>query len=61
MGFSYDFVELFTTWIEYSQADKDAFLNRLDAESKAYFLDKGKQARQIHDRNAHKASWPINL
>ena len=61
MGFPYDFVELYTTWNEYSQSDKDAFLHRLDSVSKAYFIDKGNQARKIHEKNAHKASWPVNL
>jgi NAD+ synthase (glutamine-hydrolysing) len=61
MGFGYDFIELYTTWLDYSAADREAFMNRLDAKSKAYFLEKGKVARAIHERNAHKASWPLNL
>jgi NAD+ synthase (glutamine-hydrolysing) len=61
MGFSYDFVELFTTWLQYSDAEKKAFLARLGPEAKQYFTVTGEKAKQIHERNAHKASWPINL
>lgn len=61
MGFSYDFVELYTTFLQFDQAKKNAFLARLKPEAKEYFLATGDKARQIHERNAHKASWPINI
>ncbi len=61
MGFSYDFVELFTTYLQYGDAEKKAFLARLNGEAKSYFTATGEKARQIHERNAHKASWPVNL
>ena len=61
MGFSYDFVELYTTWLKYSEAEQQAFLAKLNPEAKAYFTTTGNLARTIHERNAHKASWPINL
>lgn len=61
MGFPYDFVELYTTWLQYDARTREEFMNRLDAHSHAYFLEKGEKARKIHERNAHKGHWPINL
>ena len=55
MGFSYDFVELYTTFLQFDAAKKSAFLARLKPEAKEYFLATGDKARQIHERNAHKA------
>jgi NAD+ synthase (glutamine-hydrolysing) len=61
MGFPYDFVELFTTYLRWDKKDQDAFLKRLDKESLEYFRTTGEKAKKIHDRNAHKASWPVNI
>ncbi len=54
MGFSYDFVELYTTYLRWSAAEQGAFTGKLDAASSKYFVDTGAKAKQIHDRNAHK-------
>lgn len=61
MGFPYDFVELYTTYLKLSQSKQRAFVSSLDADSAKYFKENGDKAKQIHDRNAHKASWPINI
>lgn len=61
MGFSYDFVELWTTYLGWPQDRQKQFLATLDTASQKYFEETGAKAKAIHDRNAHKASWPLNL
>lgn len=61
MGFPYDFVEIYTTFLRYSADEQRRFLAALDGPSRAYFDTNSVKAKGIHDRNAHKASWPLNL
>lgn len=61
MGFSYDFVEIYTTYIKMSPAEQAKFRSSLDSASQKYLDETGDKAKKIHDRNAHKASWPLNL
>jgi NAD+ synthase (glutamine-hydrolysing) len=61
MGFSYDFVEVWTTYLKWPADRQAKFVASLDDTSAKYLKDMGAKAKGIHDRNAHKASWPINL
>lgn len=53
--------QLYTTWLKLSDAEQRRFVASLDAASAKYFAETGAKAKGIHERNAHKASWPINL
>jgi NAD+ synthase (glutamine-hydrolysing) len=61
MGFSYDFVELFTTMREKPEPDVAAWLDSIAPEARAYYEDKGARANAIHARNAHKFHFPVNI
>lgn len=62
LGFTYDFVELFTGWyLKQSEDAQKAWIESLDEESKAQFIDWSAKALAVHKRNAHKLNGIINL
>jgi len=62
LGFSYDFVELFTgAYIPLDDKGKEEFRKSLSPEALQIFLKLGKMARDIHNRNKHKLTGPANL
>jgi NAD+ synthase (glutamine-hydrolysing) len=61
LGFSYDFVELYTEYLDYSEEDKQKFRSSLSEEALKQFDDTGAAALKIHLRNNHKAKYPLNL
>jgi len=61
MGVSYDFVELYTEWIQLEAAEGEKILKKLSPESLKYFKDGVAKIESIHKRNQHKASYPLNL
>lgn len=62
LGFSYDFVELFTgAYLPLSETEKAAFVAALSEEAKAQFDDLSSKAIAVHRRNAHKLLGIQNL
>jgi len=61
LGFSYDFVELYTEYLELSDEDKAKFQAGLSSDSWAYFTATGEKADAINRRNRHKLHFPVNL
>jgi NAD+ synthetase len=63
LGFTYDAVELVTTVLEKTAADKAAWLEGLSVESRALYEELAAKMKVVHLRNAHKAgilNFPIN-
>ncbi len=61
LGFTYDFVELLTEYLRYSEEDQKQFMSELSEEGKAQFAKLRKMAETIHYRNKHKEKYPLNL
>jgi NAD+ synthase (glutamine-hydrolysing) len=62
LGFSYDFVELFTgAYLPSSDKDKEAFRSSLSQEALEQFDKWRKAAEAVHSRNKHKLGGPANL
>lgn len=61
MGVSYDFVELYTEWLQLPESQRSVLLSRLSPESLAFFKEKAAIVESIHNRNKHKLVYPINL
>lgn len=62
LGFTYDFVELFTgDFIKRSEAEQAAFVASLGAEARAQFDAWSKAASDVHRRNKHKIAGIQNL
>ncbi|KAL0227666.1 hypothetical protein RCL1_003809 [Eukaryota sp. TZLM3-RCL] len=61
LGFSYDFVELFTEWLQFSETEREEFFAGTSEEALSQFNSLGAKAEQIHKRNAHKVNFPVNL
>ena len=61
LGFSYDFVELLTTYHKFSSVEQEEFYNSLDEESRNYFNEKRLIAERVALRNKHKEIYPIDL
>jgi len=62
LGFSYDFVELFTgAYLPLSDTDKAAFKASLTEEGLAKFQKWAEGAEKVHNRNKHKLSSPKNI
>lgn len=61
MGVCYDFVELYTEWLQLPQTERDQLLSNLSPESLIYFREKAGVVDSIHKRNKHKLVYPINL
>jgi len=61
LGFSYDFVELFTEYLKLSPEEQANFKNQCSEEGWKEFRLYADKAEQIHRANAHKAHFPVNL
>lgn len=61
IGASYDFVELYTELLEYSEADKAAIISGLSSEALAQYQASEKLVVSIHNRNKHKEKYPLNI
>jgi NAD+ synthase (glutamine-hydrolysing) len=61
LGFSYDFVELYTEFLDYSQADQEQFMKDLTEEGLQQFRELEAKAVLVHKRNSHKEDYPVNL
>ena len=62
LGFTYDFVELYTGWFLKQSADAQAaFVASLDAASKEQFESWTAKAVGVHNRNKHKIAGIVNL
>ena len=61
MGFSYDFIELWTTFLEMDQYKQREIKNSLSNDALKQFEEWSKLAVAIHKRNAHKLDSPKNI
>jgi len=62
LGFSYDFVELFTgSYLTLNDTDKATFRASLDEESRTAFKKWSEAAEKVHNRNKHKIGGPRNI
>eukprot|EP01117_Protostelium_nocturnum_P007282 TRINITY_DN2606_c0_g1_i1.p1 TRINITY_DN2606_c0_g1~~TRINITY_DN2606_c0_g1_i1.p1 ORF type:complete len:296 (+),score=123.26 TRINITY_DN2606_c0_g1_i1:117-1004(+) len=61
LGFTYDFVELWTQYLEKSQEEKDKFRSKLSEQALKEFDETGEKAATVHRRNKHKEKYPLNL
>jgi len=62
LGFSYDFIELFTGWyLQQSEAEQAAFRESMDEESRRKFETWATKCEEVHQRNRHKFNSPVNL
>jgi len=62
MGFSYDFIELWTgMYIKLGHTDRQAFRANLAKEALEQLDNWGSNAEAIHKRNAHKITGNVNL
>jgi len=62
LGFSYDFVELFTgAYVPLNDTDKAAFRSSLNEEALAAFKKWSESAEKVHNRNKHKIGGAHNI
>merc|ERR1712038_932054 len=61
LGFNYDFVELYTTFLDLEESEKTKFKSGLSSEALAQLEESGAKAQSIHKRNKHKANFPFNI
>jgi len=61
LGFSYDFVELWTEYLSFSQEEQEKFRNALSEEARKEFDYNGEKAATVHRRNKHKDVYPLNI
>jgi len=62
LGFSYDFVELFTgCYNNLDEKGKEEFKKSLSSEALSIFLKSASMAESVHNRNKHKLAGPANL
>jgi NAD+ synthase (glutamine-hydrolysing) len=61
LGFSYDFVELYTEYLDFSEQDKETFRKSLGEEALKQFDETAAKAVRVHLRNKHKEHYPLNL
>jgi len=61
LGFTYDFVELYTEYLALSEEEQKELRDSISQESLQWFLETGKKADGIHQRNKHKLHFPVNL
>lgn len=61
LGFPYDFVELYTEYLDYSEEAKEQFKKQLSEEALKQFNETGEKALKVHLRNKHKEKYPLNL
>jgi len=62
LGFSYDFIELFTgAYLPLDEAARAAFIAGLSDDAQAQFERWSKACEAVHKRNAHKLNSPVNI
>uniref|UniRef100_A0A7S4KII8 NAD/GMP synthase domain-containing protein n=1 Tax=Paramoeba aestuarina TaxID=180227 RepID=A0A7S4KII8_9EUKA len=61
LGFSYDFVELWTCYLKFEEDEKINFRRSLSPEALQQFEDTGLKAAKIHRANRHKFQLACNL
>jgi len=61
LGFSYDFVELYTQYLTFDKITKEEFKNKCSKEAWDEFTKCGELAEATHRRNAHKLNRPLNI
>jgi len=62
LGFSYDFVELYTGgYLPLSDSEKATFKSSLDQEAREKFEKWATAAERVHSRNKHKLETPHNI
>jgi len=62
LGFTYDFIELFTgAYLPLSEDGKASFRNSLSGDARKQFDDWGARAEAVHRRNKHKIGGVVNL
>ena len=61
LGFPYDFIELWTNFLEMKEEDQEAAKTKMSEEGLKQFEAWSALAVQIHKRNQHKLNSPVNL
>jgi len=61
LGFSYDFIELWTEYLAYTEEMKQEFRKECSDDAFKQFMETGERARLVHNRNRHKEKYPLNL
>eukprot|EP00033_Pygsuia_biforma_P001262 GCRY01001428.1.p1 GENE.GCRY01001428.1~~GCRY01001428.1.p1 ORF type:complete len:298 (-),score=38.89 GCRY01001428.1:913-1806(-) len=61
LGFSYDAVELYTSYLSLSEEEQKKLLSNLSADALGEFNSLGEKMSAVHRRNKHKANFPLNL
>jgi len=61
LGFPYDFIELWTNFLEMKEEEQAAAKDKLSEDGLKQFEEWGAKAVQIHKRNQHKLNSPVNL
>ena len=62
LGFTYDFIELFTGYyLPLIESDKAKFLEALDEEERTQFMKNKEACEKIHTKNKHKLRGIVNL
>jgi NAD+ synthase (glutamine-hydrolysing) len=61
LGFSYDFVELWTTYLTWTPEKQNELLAKLSPAAKKELEETGAKAARIHNANKHKLNFPVNL
>eukprot|EP01083_Nonionella_stella_P233562 822775_1 len=61
LGFSYDFIELWTTFIEFDSEKQNRIRNKLSDDAKQQLKQWGDKAMEVHRRNKHKIDSPHNI
>ena len=62
LGFTYDFIELFTGYyLPLEESDKSKFLEALEENERSEFMKNQEACEKIHNKNKHKLVGIVNL
>ena len=61
LGFTYDFIELWTTFLEFDDVKMEQMKKALSEDALRQFEEWGSLAVKIHKRNQHKLNAPYNI
>jgi len=61
LGFSYDYIELYTEYLQLDEEGKKAFRGKCSDETWAHFNGITDEIDKVHNRNKHKLNFPVNL
>ena len=61
LGFTYDFIEQWTTFLEFDDVKKEQMKKALSEDALRQFEEWGSLAVKIHKRNQHKLNAPYNI